>query len=258
MSLSISATKEAGERVGRWIVASIGAKLKGSKLFKVEKVKEAEQMLSSLITKKTGEMTLLSNYWIEVITFMFPDREIDLPKLNENECDYVAQRIFSGLGFEQLLLDAGYKLPKIRYMTHLSGLESQQIYYFDIVASFEQEYFDNFLCARVIDTRVSSPQDYINSIPRAVSDINGKSGRPTLRDHDIIGIVLSNDVSSGRLVKLRQNIRTVQETNLSIPRLILLTDQELNNLLSCSNDEQRSKSIRSKLQDPRLYRGVIE
>jgi len=258
-SLAISATKEAGERLGKWIVQSIGAKIRGSKLIENNKVIEAEHMLNDLIKKKTGEMTLLSNYWIDFMTFMFPERELDVNAISQNDCDYIAQRIFTGLGFEQLLLDVGYKPTKIRYMTHFSGLQSQQLYYFDITASFEQEYFDNFLCARVIDTRISSVQEFVNSIPQTINDINGITPRPALlRDHDIIGIILSNNPSAGKLAKLRQNIRIVQETNPFVPRLILLTNQELFGLLSCSDSNEREERTRSKLLDARLYRGVIE
>lgn len=258
-SLTISVTKEAGGQIGKWIVNSIGAKIRGSKLLKEERIKEADKVLNGLIAKKTSEMTLLANYWIEFMTFMFPDREITIDKLSESECDYIAQRIFTGLEFEQLLLDMGYKPDKIRYMTHFSGLQSRALYYFDLTASFEQEYFDNFLCARVIDIRASSPQEFINSIPRVVSDINGDPSRPAvLRDHDIFNIVLSNDLSSSRLTKLRQTVRTVQDTNPFIPRLVLVTNQELSEFLLCKNSEERAERIRSKLQDVRLYRGVVE
>ena len=258
-SLATSATKEVGERLGKWIVQSIGAKIRGSELIKNNKVAEAEHMLNNLIKKKTGGITLLSNYWIDFMTFMFPERELDVNAISQNDCDYIAQRIFTGLGFEQLLLDVGYKPTKIRYMTHFSGLQSQQLYYFDITASFEQMYFDNFLCARVIDTRISSVQEFVNSIPQTINDINGITPRPALlRDHDIIGIILSNNPSAGKLAKSRQNIRIVQETNPFVPRLILLTNQELFGLLSCPDSKEREERTRSKLLDARLYRGVIE
>jgi hypothetical protein len=258
-SLTVSVTKEAGSRIGKWIVSSIGAKMRESQLLGDDRVKDANKVLNELITRKTSGMTLLANYWIEFLTFMFPDREMTIDRLSESECDYIAQRILTGLEFEQLLLDTGYKPDKIRYMTHFSGLQSRALYYFDITASFEQEYFDNFLCARVIDIRASSPQDFVNSIPRVVSDINGDPSSPAiLRDHDIFGVVLSNDLSSSRLTRLRQTIRTVQDTNPSVPRLVLVTNQELSEFLACDTQEERAERIKSKLQEFRLYRGVVE
>jgi len=258
-SLSMSATKEAGEKIGKWIVNSIECKIKESKLFRNEKIKETDGLLKELISKKTKEITPLTNYWIEFLTFMFPDREIMIDKLNETDCDYIAHRIFTGLGFEQLLLDMGYRIEKIRYMTHFPGLQSRALHYFDLAASFEQEYFDNFLCARVIDIRVSSPQDFVNSLPRVVSDINGDPTRPAqLRDHDIITIIVSNNLTLNRLTKLRQTIRTVQDIDTFLPRLVLVSNQELSELLECKDDKERGERMKRKFQDIRLYRGVIE
>ena len=258
-SLGMSTAKEAGEKIGKWVVDSITTKIRDSKLFGNQKIKAADELLNGLISKKPTGITLLTNYWLEFLTFMFPDREITIDKLNQSECDYIAQRIFTGLGFEQLLLDMGYRLEKIRYMTYFPGLQSRAFHYFDLAANFEQEYFDNVLCARVIDIRVSSPQDFVNSLPRVVSDINGDPYRPPiLRDHDIVTIIISNDLSTSRLTKFRQTIRTVQETNIILPRLILIANQELSELLRCKNQKERGDRMRRKLQEVRLYRGVVE
>ena len=260
-SLGISVTKEAGKKIGKWIVGSITAKIRESKLFEDRKIRETEQLLDGLISKKkTTGITLLANYWIEFLAFMLPDREITIDKLTATECDYIAQRILTGLGFEQLVLDIGYRPEKIRYMTSFSGVQSRANHYFDLAARFEQEYFDNFLCARVIDIRVSSPQDFVNSLPRVVSDINGDPSRPPIfRDHDIFAIVMSNELSSYRLTRLRQTIRTVQETNdVILPRLILMSNQELLELLSCENKEERGSRMKRKFQEVRLYRGGVE
>ena len=257
-SLGISTAKEAGEKIGKWIVDSIATKIKESKLFKDKKIQETEELLNGLITKKKpAGITLLGNYWIDFLTFMFPDREVAIDKLTQTECDYIAQRIFTGLGFEQLLLDVGCKLEKIRYMTHFTGVQSRAPHNFDLAASFEQKFFDNFLCARVIDIRLSSPQDFVNSLPRVVSDINGDpSTPPLLRDHDIITIVMANKLSSYRLTKLRQTIRTVQETNdIILPRLVLISNQELLELLGSEDYEERGKRMDRKFQEVRLYRG---
>jgi len=257
-SLGISAAKEAGEKIGRWIVDSIAAKIKESKLFKDEKIRETEELLDGLISKKkTAGITLLGNYWIDFLTFMFPDREVAIDKLTRTECDYVAQRIFTGLGFEQLLLDLGCKLEEIRYMTHFPGVQSRALHYFDLAASYEQKFFDNFLCARVIDIRMSSPQDFVNSLPRVVSDINGNpSTQLVFRDHDIIAIVMANELSSHRLTRLRQTMRTVQDTNDTfLPRLVLFSNQELLELLSSEDYEQRARRMDRKFLEVRLYRG---
>ncbi len=260
-SLGISVTKEAGKKIGKWIVESITTKIRGSELFEDRKIKETEQLLDGLISqKKTTGITLLGNYWIEFLTFMFPDREIAIDRLTQTECDYIAQRIFTGLGFEQLLLDTGYRPEKIRYMTSFPGVQSRANHYFDLAARFEQEYFDNFLCARVIDIRVGSPKIFVNSLPRVVSDINGNPSRPPIfRDHDIFAIVMSNELSLLKLSRLRQTIRTVQETNdVILPRLILISNQELLELLSRENKEERGDRMKRKFQEARLYRGGIE
>lgn len=256
-SLGMSAAKEAGQRIGKWIVDSIANKIKRSKLFEDTRIRETEQLLTGLISEKKTRITLLASYWLDFLTFMFPDREVTIDKLTEADCDYIAQRIFTGLGFEQLLLDIGYELEKIQYMTYFSGIQSRARHYFDLTASYEQEYFDNFLCARVIDIRVSSPQDFVNSLPRVVDDINGDPSRPSLlRDHDIIPLVMANQLSSYRVNKLRQTIRTVQETNdVILPRLVLVSNQELLELLGSTNLEERRKRIRRKFEEVRLYRG---
>lgn len=256
-SLGMSAAKEAGQRIGKWIVDSIANKIKKSKLFEDTRVGEIEHMLTELISHKKTRITLLASYWLDFLTFMFPDREVTIDKLTETDCDYIAQRIFTGLGFEQLLLDIGYELEKIQYMTYFSGIQSRARHYFDLTASYEQEYFDNFLCARVIDIRVSSPQDFVNSLPRVIADINGNPSRPPLlRDHDIIPLIMANQLSSYKLSKLRQTIRTVQETNeVILPRLVLVSNQELLELLGSGNLEERRKRIRRKFEEVRLYRG---
>jgi len=259
LSLTMSMSKEAGEKVGKWIVGSIANGLKTIKLLSKEKMSEADKVLEGLISKKTTGITMLTNYYMDFMSFMFPDREIDIEKLSKEECEYVGQRIFIGLSFEQLLLDIGYKLNKMRYLTRFPGLQSNSLYYFDLAASFEQEYLDNLLFARVVNTRFGSPQEFVNSLPRVVSDINGDFSRPTLlRDHDIIAVIVSDELSGSRLTKLRQTIRTVQDTNAILPRVVLVTSQEIFELLNCGDAKERSERIRRKFQEVRFYRGVVE
>lgn len=253
----MSAAKEAGQRIGKWVVDSIATKIKESRLFKEKRITETEDLLAGLVSEKKTRITLLASYWIDFLTFMFPDREVTIDKLTQADCDYIAQRIFTGLGFEQLLLDIGYELEKIQYMSYFSGIQSLTRYYFDLTASYEQEYFDNFICARVVDIRVSSPQDFINSLPRVIADINGDPSRPSLlRDHDIIPLVMANQLSTHQLNKLRKTIRTVQDTNdVILPRLVLFSNLELLELLGSTNLEERKKRIKRKFEEVRPYRG---
>ena len=256
-SLGLTTAREAGQRIGKWVVDSIAEKVKKSKLLTENRMRETEKLLTELVSEKKMRVTPLANYWINFLAFMFPDREATIDKLTKADCDYIAQRIFTGLGFQQLVLDVGYGLEKMRYMTHFIGVHSRAFHYFDLTASYEQEYFDNFLCARVIDIHVSSPQDFVNSLPTVVGDINGDVSRPPiLRDHDIIPLVMANRLSSNALTKLRHSIRTVQEKNdIILPRLVLVSNQELLELLSSKNIEERKKRMKRKFEEVRLYRG---
>jgi len=200
----------------------------------------------------------MQNFWMDFMTFMFPDREVTIDKLDERLCGYMANRIYTSLGFEQLLLDAGYKPERIRYMTSFQGQQSRTPHYFDLAATFEQEYFDNLLLARVVDYTVSSPQDFVNSLPSVVRDINGDPiARPALlRDHDIIAIISPNTMATGRLTRLRQTIRTVQVSNdVTLPRLLLFTNEELTNLLKCEDVKERGEKVVEKFREVRPYRG---
>ena len=258
-SLSLSAAKEVGARSGKWVVESLTARIKKAGLFRSEKVAEAEKKLNELtFSKQITGITMMQNFWIDFLEFMFPDRDVALEKLNEELCDYIAQRIYAGLGFEQLLIDIGYKPERIRYMTYFVGQRSKTPFYFDLKASFEQEYFDNLLIARVIDSRVSSPPEFVNSLPSVIQDINGDTAsQAILRDHDIIAIIQSNPQSTAQLTKFRQTIRTVQTSNdVNLPRLIFFTTEELEHMLACTEGEDRANRFKQKLLEVRPYRGI--
>jgi len=257
-SLGLSVAKEAGQKIGKWVVNSISTKLTHLQWFEEKRIEESKNTLEGLFIKKpVHQVSLLGNYWIEFLTFMFPEREVEINKLTENDCDYVAQRIFTAMCFEQLLLDTQCNIENIRYMTYFSGIQSRDYHYFDLKARFEQRFFDNFLCARVIDIMANSPLAYVNSLPRVVSDINGNPNTPSvLRDHDVIAVVLSRDPSNRTITRLRSTIRSVQETsNIILPRLILFTNQELLEILGSQNPKDRSTRLERKLQEVKLYRG---
>lgn len=259
-SLGTVAAKEAGERVGKWVVGSIASRIKESKLFKENKVMRTEKILQGFIAKRKQEgITLVQNFWIDFLAFMFPEIDVTIDQLDAAKCRYIANRIYTGLGFEQLLLDAGYKLERIRYMTHFQGQRSLVPHYFDLTATFEQEYFDNLLIARVIDLAVSSPHDFVNSLPSVIQDINGDSTtRPaSLRDHDIISIVLSTELTTRKLTRLRKTIETVQRTNdVILPRIVLFASRELTDLLAGENPDERGARVMGKFQSVRPYRGI--
>jgi len=258
ISLGTTAAKETGERVGKWVVDSIALKIKEAKLFRDDKIKKTEKELNDLISKgKEGSISLAQSFWIDFLTFMFPEREVRIDELNTDLCSYIANRIYVGLAFEQLLLDIGYKLERIRYMTHFEGLQSKMPHYFDLAAMYEQEYFDNLLAARVIDLTVNSPNDFINSLPSVVRDINGGLNHARLRDHDIICIVLSNDLTTRQVTRLRQTIRTVQTSyDVFLPRLVLFTNDELKSLLGCEDKRERGRRTTEKFIEVRPYRGL--
>jgi hypothetical protein len=259
-SLGTTVAKEAGGKVGKWIVDSIASRIKKAKLFSEDDIKKTEKTLNEFVLKgkKTG-LSLVQNFWIDFLTFMFPEREVTIDKLDSTLCDYIANRIYTGLGFEKLLLDAEYKMERIHYMVHFQGQQSLTPYYFDLAAAYEQEYFDNIIIARVIDVNVSSPQDFVNSLPTVVRDINGDLlARPAfLRDHDMISVIISNDLTTRQLTRLRQTIRTVQMSNpIILPRLILFTNEELTSLLACDKKEERRQRFLEKFHEVRPYRGI--
>lgn len=259
-SLGTSASTEAGERVGKWVVSSIAQKIKECKLFREDKVKKTEKVLEELVSKsKESGLYLAQNFWIDFLTFMFPDREVTIDKLDNVLSSYIANRIYVGLGFEQLLLDAGYKIERIHYMTHFQGQQSLTPHYFDLTATYEQEYFDNLLVARVVDLTVSSPHDFVNSLPSVVRDVNGDlmAKHALLRDHDIISVIISNDLTPRQLARLRQTLRTVQITNdVFLPRLVLFTNEEIASLLACQVETERGQRVMEKFCEVRPYRGI--
>lgn len=259
-SVVSSASKEAGEKVGKWIVGALSKKIKGTQLFDKTAIAATEATLNGFIDKgKNSGLSLAQNFWLEFFDFMFPDMGITIEKLDEKLTNYIANRIYFGVGFQQLLIDAGYKFDGMHYMTSVHGRESSTEYYFDLVATYEQEYFDNILLARVIDWNISSPQDFVNSLPSVVRDINGSSmtNRSALRNHDIISIIISDDLNTRQSTKLRQIIRTVQASNdLFLPRIVLFTSDEIGSLLSCTNEVERGKRVIEKFHETRPYRGL--
>ena len=259
-SVVASASKDAGEKVGKWVVDALSKKIKGAKLFEPEAVSKTEIALNGFLTEgKNSGLSLAQNFWLDFFDFMFPDMGITIENLDEKLSSYIANRIYYGIGFEQLLINAGYKFERIHYMTSIQGQDSLWPYYFDLVATYEQEYFDNLILARVVDWNVNSPQDYVNSLPSLIRDINGYSTvkRPLVRDHDIISIIISNDLSTRQSTKLRQIIRTVQGSNdIFLPRIVLFTSEEIGNLLACQNEEERGKRVLEKFKESRPYRGI--
>lgn len=259
-SLVTSAAKEAGSKAGHWIVDSLVSLVKKYNGCPTVKMAATEKKLEELISEKDGSVSSYGqHYWMDVLTFMFPEREVTIDKLTDGLCDYMANRIYFGLGFEQLLLDVGYKLQSIRYMTHIDGQESRAPHYFDLFGTFEQEYFDNLVVAKVVDATLNSPHDFVNSIPSVVRDINGdpRLRQPLLRDHDIISILLLRGQNSNQLSRLRQTIRIVQTSNdVYLPRLILFTREEFLDILSQEDVSERKKRIVERFQAVRPYRGI--
>ena len=259
-SVVTSASKEAGEKVGKCVVSALSRKIKGAKLFDDKAIARTEATLNGFIAKgKNSGLSLAQNFWLEFFEFMFPDMGITIDKLDEKLSSYIANRIYYGIGFQQLLLNAGYKFDRMHYMTYIQGRDSLAAYYFDLIATYEQEYFDNLLLARVIDMNISSPQDFVNSLPSVIRDVNGYStvNRSVLRDHDIISIIVSNDLNTKQSTKLRQIIRTVQASNdLFLPRIVLFTSEEIGGLLACQDEAERGKRVVEKFQASRPYRGI--
>src|SRR5216683_3982917 len=155
-SVALSAGKTTAEKTGKWIVESLVSKLKRVPHENKAKLAEAEKSLKQLTAG--GQATgLVGSFWLDFVEFMFPERPMGIEDINQDLSEYVAGRIYAGLGFQQLLYDLNFEMGSVKYMSQYQGRRSQGRYYFDLGALYTQEYYDHRLIVRVVDARESAP-----------------------------------------------------------------------------------------------------
>ena len=148
-----------------------------------------------------------------------------------------------------------YKPNCVSYMHQIQGKRSRTPYFFDLRASYEQEYFNNLLFVRVVDGRVCIPTDYIKTLPTLVQDINGdiSISPAAIRDHDLFCIVQTGKIDNSGLVL--QTVRTIQDSyDVFLPRVLYFTEEEIENLLMMEKTKATAV-LTSKMKVSKPFRG---
>jgi len=253
-SVAISAGKDTAEKTGKWIVESLVGKIRRVPHENKTKLAEAEKSLKQL-TAGGQSSGLVGSFWLDFLEFMFPERPMGIDDINPDLSEYVAGRIYAGLGFQQLLYDLKFEVGSVKYMSQYQGRRSQGRYYFDLAALYSQEYYDHRLMVRVVDARESVPTLFVKALPTVVQDINGEvQSNPIIQNHDTMVIIQTGRTPRRQLENLREAVRTTQaDYDFTLPRLVLLTHEELSGLLELDTEE-RVANLREKLQSAKLAR----
>ena len=254
MSLCSSFGSKVADNVSEWVIGSLKRRLQRRKT-PDEDIAKVETTMASFVKRKGVDGFLAKAFWMEFLTFMFPERGRDARKLTEEDCDYISARTCAAFELESLLFAIGYAPKSVSYMAQIQGKKSRLPYFFDLKASYEQDYFDNLLVARVIDSRVCIPTDYIKSIPMLVQDVNGDvtASPAALRDHDLFAVVQTGEIdNSGQIM---QAVKTVQSSyDVSLPRILYFTEEELERLIMMEREKAKGFLI-SRIKEVKPFRG---
>ena len=255
VGMGTSAAKEVGQKAGSLIVQSLTARLTKVKSgYGKKELLTVEKKLNGYL--REDESTLISkNLWIQFLTFMFPEREVTLERLDPELCAYIADRIYIGLTFQSWLIEMGFRMENTRYMATIQGRRSATPFYFDVRAVYEQEYIDSVILLRVIDSRVTLPTEFINALPSICQDINDSDlAYPAIRDHDILVLVRTGGSNLAQKGATQATLRSVRGSfDSSLPRLLYLEENEFEELVLMKITSRR-KFLAERLRGLKPYR----
>lgn len=252
-SLSSSFGTEIGGRVAGWICGSLEDRLKRNKV-PPKDIEKAQRYFARFSKNKDANEFLASVFWMDFLTFMFPETTVDGNSLTEQDCDYIIARTYAASELQSLLCSMNYNPRQISYMAQIKG-KSKSVYSFDLKAWYNQEYFDNLLIGRVIDNRIGVPTEYVNSLPMLVQDINGDTAESpaSIRDHDILVLIHTGKIEKPESIK--NTIKTVQNTyDTFLPRILYLTEEDLEELVGMER-KKATVQLTSRIKEMRPYRG---
>lgn len=184
--------------------------------------------------------------WNDFFQLFFPDQRVSISRLDETQCEYIAERLYCGATFRSLLLDIDYKEEKIYYPFRMPGLRITTPHCFDLGAILESIYIDNLTIVKVLDNRSGgSPREYVQGIPSMIKQIN-KYVPPhsVFRNFDIFVLIHTGSVNEESSTLVKDNIRYIQEEYSFIPRIIYYKVDDIDRLLNLSREERRENLVR--------------
>lgn len=185
--------------------------------------------------------------------FLFPNRKIVMEKLDESQCNYVAERLFYGASFQSMLMDLGYTKENMKYMFAFPSKYADSPYYFDIKAKLQFPCVDKLLVARVVDNRAFDPIESLQAIPTRIKEINSMNPTARFRDFDLYITVHTGHYESSLNVRMKDILKTLQDAQSDYPRFVLFEKQELDHLIKLDKSD-RVVSLKQKLTDFKIER----
>ena len=227
-------------------------------LFESEDIKEMEDQFAGIFERyEKGQWGSVQKTFLEQFQqFLFPNRKIVFEHLDESQCEYIAERVFYGVSFQSMLVDAGYTKENVEYLFPFpSKYVGSPPYYFDIKATREYSLIDHLLVGRVVDSRALDPIDSLQAIPTRIREINEANPQRGFRDFDLYIVIHTGHYTDPLSMRIRNMLRNYNETRSDLPRFTYFTKEELDFLMKLKK-EDRAVSLQHKLLDLKIYRGV--
>lgn len=106
-SLSTSFGTEIGGRVAGWICDSLEDRFRRNKV-PPKDIEKAQRYFAKFSEKTDANEFLTSVFWMDFLTFMFPERTVDGNSLTEQDCDYIIARTYAASELQSLLCSMNY------------------------------------------------------------------------------------------------------------------------------------------------------
>lgn len=184
---------------------------------------------------------------------LFPNRKIVIEKLDDPQCDYVADRLFYGASFQSMLMDLGFKKKNMKYMFAFPSKYTDWPYYFDIKAKLQFPCVDKLLVTRVVDNRAFDPIESLEAIPQRIKEINSRNPIARFRDFDLYITIHTGHYDSSLNARMKDILKTLQDARSDYPRFVLFEKQELDLLIKLEKSA-RVVSLKQKLADLKIER----
>lgn len=253
INLAAAATYDQGRKVVSCIYNHFYTR---KDFFPENQIKTIKPHLKKYLKKQTRIPEAIGRrFWRDFSLFMFSGQFKTANDLTENDCEYIAERVFYGVTFQSILIELGYDKESIEYMYRMQGRTPRLVYFFDAKAKDRTLQIDNLTVVRVIDNRVPGMLDSVLAIPSIIQDINQTNPRSRFRDHDLYVIVQSGHTNSSIVDAVRDILHRHQQMNPDLPRILYLEKDHMDHLISLPK-EDRVRFLKEQIRMIRIDRGI--